>query len=158
MQWRKPRRFESCLIRRLFAPDPSDGVRPLLTENNFLLSDHFLPHSTAFAAIFQATMGMKASRLVAIDMLKGLCGFGGNVPLMEDDFFDENGEIDEEKFEEYLMQEDDNDEQKKKALLALVNMIGQRIKKRKRGDVHESRRRENRPRKKTRIAHPRWVY
>ena len=98
---------------------------------------------------------MKASRLVAIDMLKGLCGFGGDIPLMEDDFLDENGEIDEEKFEEYLMQEGDNDERKKKVLLALVNMIGQRMKKRMR-DVLESRRRENRPRKKTRIARPRW--
>ena len=76
-------------------------------------------------------MGMKASRLVAIDMLKGLCGFGGDIPLMEDDFLDENGEIDEEKFEEYLMQEGDNDERKKKVLLALVNMIGQRMKKTK---------------------------
>ena len=59
-------------------------------------------------------MGMKASRLVAIDMLKGLCGFGGDVPLKEDDFFDENGEIDEDKFEDYLLQENDNDERKKR--------------------------------------------
>lgn len=28
-------------------------------------------------------MGVKASRLIAIDMLKGLCGFGVDVPLTE---------------------------------------------------------------------------
>ena len=100
-------------------------------------------------------MGMKASRLVVIDMLKGLCDVGGNVPLMEDDFFDENGEIDEDTFEEYLLQEYDNDERKTKVLLSLVNMVMQALKKRKR-DVLESRRREERPRKKTRIARPRW--
>jgi hypothetical protein len=98
---------------------------------------------------------MKASRLVVIDMLKGLCDVGGNVPLMEDDFFDENGEIDEDTFEEYLLQEYDNDERKTKVLLSLVNMVMQTLKKRKR-DVLESRRREERPRKKTRIARPRW--
>ena len=100
-------------------------------------------------------MGMKASRLVAIDMLKGLCDFGGNVPLMEDDFCYESGEIDEDTFEEYLLQEYDNDERKTKVLLSLVNMVMQTLKKRKR-DVLESRRREERPRKKTRIARPRW--
>jgi hypothetical protein len=66
---------------------------------------------------------LKASRLVAIDILNGLCGFGVDIPLTEDDFFDENGEIDEEKFEEYLMQEEDDDERKKNVLLSLVNMV-----------------------------------
>lgn len=91
-------------------------------------------------------MGTKASRLVAIDMLKGLCGFGVDVPLTENDCFDENGEIDDEKFDEYLVQEDDDEEGKKKALHALVSMIGQRIKRQREVSL-ESKRQENRPRK-----------
>ncbi len=77
------------------------------------------------------------------------------IPLTENDCFDKNDEIDEEKFEENLMQESDNDKRKKRALLALVNIVQQTIKKRKR-DVLESERRQNIPRKKTRIARPRW--
>jgi hypothetical protein len=66
-----------------------------------------------------------ASRLVVIDMLKGLWCGGVDVPLTEDDFFYENGEIDEEKFEWYVMQESDDEGRKKKALLALVIMVQQ---------------------------------
>lgn len=100
-------------------------------------------------------MGVKASRLVVIDVLKGLCGGGVDVPLTEDHFFDENGEIDDEKFEDYVMRDDDEDAWKEKLRIALANMVGQRIKKRKR-DALESKTRRNGPRKKTRIARPRW--
>ncbi len=100
-------------------------------------------------------MGVEASRLVAIDMLKGLCGVGVDDLLTQDNFFDENGEIVEDKFEEYLMQEDDEDERKGKVLLALTNMVQQTIKKRKR-DASESERQRNLQTKKTRIARPRW--
>ena len=65
-------------------------------------------------------MGVKASKLVAIDLLKGLCGFDGDAPLTHSDCFDEKGEIDDARFEEYLMQEDDDDERKTKARLALA--------------------------------------
>ena len=99
-------------------------------------------------------MGTKASTLVAINMLKGLCGVGVDVLLTENDCFDKKGEINEEKFDKYLMQEHDDDEQKKNALLALVNMIGQRIKRQREVSL-ESKRRENCPSKKTRIARPR---
>jgi hypothetical protein len=100
-------------------------------------------------------MGVTASRLVAINMLNGLYGRGIDVPLTEHHYFDENDEIDDEKLEEYLMQEGDEDEQKGKVLLALVNMVVQ-ARKRKRQVSLESQQRENRPRKKTRIARPRW--
>ena len=59
-------------------------------------------------------MGVKASRLLLIDMLKGICGGGLDVRLTENDIFDENGEIVDDKFDEYLMQQDDEDEGKKK--------------------------------------------
>lgn len=68
-------------------------------------------------------MGVKASILVAIDMLKGLlCGFDGSIPLTKNDCcFDKKGEIDDKRFGEYLMQEDNNeDELKTKACLALA--------------------------------------
>ncbi|KAI2488755.1 hypothetical protein MHU86_25809 [Fragilaria crotonensis] len=83
------------------------------------LLNHFLPPSTPLEAISQVTMGVKASRLIAIDLLKGLlCGFGVDVPLTENnDCFNENCEIDDEKFDEYLMQEDDDEDREKKALL-----------------------------------------
>jgi hypothetical protein len=71
-------------------------------------------------------MGVKASRLVVIDVLKGLCGGGVDVPLTEDHFFDENGEIDDEKFEDYVMRDDDEDAWKEKLRIALANMVGQR--------------------------------
>ncbi|KAI2499473.1 Plant transposon protein [Fragilaria crotonensis] len=100
-------------------------------------------------------MGVRASRLVTINILKDLCGGGGEVPLTENDCFDENGEIDDEKFDKYLMQESDDEERKKKALLALAVMVQQTMKKRKRDEL-ESERRRNIPRKKTRIARPRW--
>jgi hypothetical protein len=61
-------------------------------------------------------MGVKASKLIAVDVLKGICGFGVDVPLTENDCFIESGEIDNEKFNKYLMQEDDDEDQKKKAL------------------------------------------
>jgi hypothetical protein len=97
-------------------------------------STHFLEPNT----IFEATMGLKALRLFAIDMLKGLCGDGRvDVPLTEDDCFDENGEIDDEIFEEYLMQEDNEDEVKKKLLLALTNMVGSIGRKRKRDALED---------------------
>ena len=73
-------------------------------------------------------MGVKASRLLLIDMLKGMCGGGLDVPLTENDIFDENGEIVDDKFDEYLMQQDDEDEAKKKVCIALVSMVEQRMK------------------------------
>ena len=73
-------------------------------------------------------MGVKASRLLLIDMLKGMCGGGLDVPLTEHNIFDENGEILDEKFDEYLMQQDDVDEGKKRVFLALASMVGQRMK------------------------------
>jgi hypothetical protein len=80
----------------------------------------------------QATMGLlEASRLLAIDMLTGLCACGVNALLTEHDGFEENGEIDDEKLEEYLMQEDNDEEEKRKLLLALSNMDGESKKKRK---------------------------
>ncbi|KAI2509843.1 hypothetical protein MHU86_4554 [Fragilaria crotonensis] len=100
-------------------------------------------------------MGLEASRLLAIDMLKGLCDGGVNVPLTEDDCFDKNGEIDNEKFEEYLMQEDYEDEEKRKLLLALANMVGESARKRKRGAMADAQRRI-RAAKKTRVARSRW--
>jgi hypothetical protein len=119
------------------------------------LLKHFLPHSTSFEAISQATMGVKASKLIAIDVLKGICGFGVDIPLTENDCFNESVEIDDEKFDEYLMQEDDDEDQKKKALLALVHMIRTKMKRQREVSL-ESKRRESRPSKKTRIACPRW--
>ena len=47
-------------------------------------------------------------------MLKGLCDGSVDVPLTDNDCFDENGEIDEEKFDEYLMQEGNDKERKRK--------------------------------------------
>ena len=79
----------------------------------------------------QATMGLEASRLLAINMLTGLCTSGVNALLTEHDGFDENCEIDDEKLEEYLMQEDNDEEEKRKLLLALSNMDGESKKKRK---------------------------
>jgi DDE superfamily endonuclease len=100
-------------------------------------------------------MGVKASRLLLIDMVKGMCGGGLDVPLTENDIFDENGEIVDEKFDEYLMQQDDEDEAKKKVCIALVSMIGQRMK-RKREALLEAKRLGTRPSKKSRIMRPRW--
>ena len=73
-------------------------------------------------------MGVKASRLFLIDMLKGMCGGGLDVPLTENDIFDENGKIVDEKFDEDLMQQDDEDEAKKENCIALVSMVEQRMK------------------------------
>ena len=56
-------------------------------------------YSTTLYTVSQATMGVKASKLLAIDMLKCLCGGVVDIPLTEDDCFDEHGEIDDEKFE-----------------------------------------------------------
>lgn len=38
-------------------------------------------NSTTLHTLSEATMGLKASPLLAIDMIKGLCGDGGEVPL-----------------------------------------------------------------------------
>ena len=100
-------------------------------------------------------MGVKASSLILIDMLTGMCGGALDVPLTENDIFDENGEIVDDKFDEYLVQQDDEDEAKKKVCLALASMVGQRMK-RKREDLLEAKRLGTRPSKKTRIMRPRW--
>ena len=99
---------------------------------------------------------MKASSFLLIDMLKGMCGGGLDVPLTENDIFDENGEIVDDKFDEYLVQQDDEDEAKKKVCLALASMVGQRMK-RKREDLLEAKRLGTRPSKKTRIACERYM-
>ena len=106
--------------------------------------------------VSEATMGVEASKLVAIDMLKGLCGGGDKIPLTEDDCFNENGVIDDEKFEEYLMQEDIADEAKGKLLVALANMVGSSERKRKRDTLEDLQRRISAGKKKTRVAHPRY--
>ncbi|KAI2512320.1 hypothetical protein MHU86_1982 [Fragilaria crotonensis] len=72
-------------------------------------------------------------------MVKGLCGDGGEDPLTENDCFNKDGEIDDERLESYLMQDDDDDERKTKARIALAYMVGQRIK-RKREVLLESER------------------
>jgi hypothetical protein len=72
-------------------------------------------------------MGVNSYRFVAISILKDLCGGGVDDPLTEHNCFDKNSEIDVEKFDEYLTQDDDEEERKIKVLLALVNMVGQRI-------------------------------
>ena len=72
-------------------------------------------------------MGVKASSLILIvDMLKGMCG-GMDVPLTENDIFNENGEIVDDKFDEYLMQQDDEDEAKKRVCIALASMVGSTV-------------------------------
>ncbi|KAI2492791.1 hypothetical protein MHU86_21751 [Fragilaria crotonensis] len=96
-------------------------------------------NSTTLRTVSEATMGLKASRLLAIDMVKGLCGDGGEDPLTENDCFNKDGEIDDERLESYLMQDDDDDERKTKARIALAYMVGQRIK-RKREVLLESER------------------
>ena len=87
--------------------------------------------------VSEATMGVEASKLVAIDMLKGLCGGGDEIPLTEDDYLNKNGVIDDEKTEEYLMQEDIEDEVKGKLLIALANMVESSERKRKRDAVED---------------------
>ncbi len=57
-------------------------------------------------------------------MLKGMCGVGLDVPLTENDIFDENGEIVDDKFDEYLMQQDDEDEGKKGFSLLWLAWLG----------------------------------
>ncbi|KAI2489741.1 hypothetical protein MHU86_24849 [Fragilaria crotonensis] len=86
-------------------------------------------NSTTLRTVSEATMGLKASRLLAIDMVKGLCGDGGEDPLT--DCFNKDGEIDDERLESYLMQDDDDDERKTKARIALAYMVGQRIKRKR---------------------------
>jgi hypothetical protein len=112
-------------------------------------------NSTTLHTVSEATMGLKASRLLASDMIKGVCGDGGEVPLTESDCFNINGEIDDEMLESYLMQDDDDNKRKTRARIALAYMVGQRIK-RKRVILLESARERNHPRKKTRISRPRW--
>ena len=98
-------------------------------------------------------MGLKASRLLAIDLLKGLrCG--GGCSLTENDCFDENGEIDEDRYQEYLMQEDGDEELTRKARIVLAYVDGQTIK-RKREVLLEAEREFNSAKKKTRVARPR---
>jgi hypothetical protein len=96
-------------------------------------------------------MGVKDSRLLLIDMLKGMCGGGLDAPMTETDIFDENGEIVDDKFDEYVMQQDDEDEGRKKNCLYLDSMVGKRMK-RKREDLREAKTRGTRPREKTRIT------
>jgi hypothetical protein len=59
-------------------------------------------------------MGVKASRLLLVDMLKVMFGGTLDVSLTESNIFDENGEIVDDKFDEYLVQQDDEDEGKKR--------------------------------------------
>jgi hypothetical protein len=55
-------------------------------------------------------MSVKASRIILIDVLKGVCGGGLDVLLTENDILDEDGEIVDKKFDNSLMQEDDEGE------------------------------------------------
>jgi hypothetical protein len=76
-------------------------------------------------------MGVKASGLPLIDMLKGTCGGGGlDIPLTGNDSFDKNCEIVDDKFDEYLMQQDDEDQGEERVFHALASMVvvGQRMK------------------------------
>jgi hypothetical protein len=113
-------------------------------------------NSTTFLhTISEATMGLKASQLLAIDMVKGVCGDGGEVLITESDCFKIDGKIDDETHESYCMQDDNNNKRKtRRAHIALTYMFGQRIKQ-KRDILLESERERNRPRKKTRISRPR---
>jgi hypothetical protein len=47
-------------------------------------------------------MGVKASRLILVDMLKGLCGGGLDVPMAETDIFDKNGKIVDKKIRQFF--------------------------------------------------------
>ena len=70
-------------------------------------------------------------------------------------YFDENGEIVDDKFDKYLMQQDDEDEAKKRVCIALASMVGQMMKQ-KREDLLEAKRLGTRPSKKTRIVCERY--
>ena len=78
----------------------------------------------------KATMGLNASRLLAIDLLKRLHR-GGEVALTETDCFDDNGNFNDEMFEEFLIQEDGNEELMRKARIAMSYMVGQSVKQKK---------------------------
>jgi hypothetical protein len=113
-------------------------------------------NSTTLYTVSEATLGLKASPLLAIDKVKSVCGDGGEVPLTESNCFNKNGECDDEMLKRYLMQDDDDNERKTRARIALAYMVGQKIE-RKRDVLLESKReRRNRPRKKTRISRLRW--
>ena len=94
--------------------------------------------STTLYTVSQATMGLNASRVLAIDLLKRLHR-GGEVALTENDCFDENGNFDDEMFQEYLVQEDGDEALMRKARIALSYMVGQ-SNKRKREALLESER------------------
>jgi hypothetical protein len=100
-------------------------------------------------------MGLDVLRLLVIDMLTGLSAGGVDVPLTEDDDFDQNGEIDNEKFKAFLMQEDNKEGEKRKLLLALTNMVGESGRKQQR-DALEDFQRRIRAGKKSQVARPRW--
>lgn len=76
-------------------------------------------------------MGLNASRLLAIDLLKSMRGGGIEVPMIEDDCFNENGEINDEKLERYQMHIDDDDERMKNFRLVMSYMVGQSVKRKR---------------------------
>ena len=102
----------------------------------------------------KATMGLNASRLLAIDLLKRLHS-GGKVVLSENDCFDDNGNFDDEMFQEYLIQEDGNKELMRKARIAMSYMVGQSVK-RKREALAEAEREFMSAHKKSRVSRPIW--
>ena len=78
----------------------------------------------------KVTMGLNASRLLAIDLLTRLRS-GGEVVLTENDCFDDNGNFCDEMFQEYLIQEDGNEELMRKARIAMSYMVGQSVKRKR---------------------------
>lgn len=77
---------------------------------------YILPHSTPFEAISQVTHGHKSFKTCChYHNVECSVWIGVDVPLTENDYFDENSEeIDNATFNEYLMQEDNDKEQKKR--------------------------------------------
>jgi hypothetical protein len=103
----------------------------------------------------KATMGLNASRLLAIDLLKRLHSCG-KVVLTEYDCFDNNGNFDDEMFQEYLIQEDGNEELMRKARIAMsYTMVGQSVKRRREALV-EAEREFMSAQKKSRVSRPIW--
>ena len=99
-------------------------------------------------------MGLNASRLLAIDLLKRLHS-NGKVVLTENDCFDDNDNFDDEMFQEYLIQEDGNKELMRKARIAMSYMVGQSVK-RKREALAEAEREFMSAHKKSRVSRPTW--
>ena len=102
----------------------------------------------------KATMGLNASRLLAIDLLKRLHR-GGKVALTETDYFDDNGNFDNEMFEDFLIQEDGNEELMRKARIDMSYAVGQSVK-REREVLLEAEREFMSAQKKSRVSRPIW--